>query len=553
MAHSSSATKIWPASRPTHLRLSSDKTEKTAPRPRILVVDDEVNICKSLRRFLRLDGYDVLEALSGREALQVLEGVSGQVQIVLSDLNMPGGMDGIALLKAIRDQYPQVRRILLTAFGDPSHLVEAINEAGVHRFLPKPWDGKVMLDTLRESVEQWHALSSREEVADLVRQQRDALRSLTEQQQDLIARRTHNLETVTRRWRQTLDSINDPLTLIDRDYRIQRANKAAARAAKAHIKDLNGKRCHAVLFGRDTPCARCPMGQVTEGLDEPLTVEITDERTGQLWEVNSWPLDAEMEAEMGQYVCHYRDVTESKALERRALMAEKMAAVGELAGCVAHELNNPLTGILSFSQIMQRKLGEDHKLGPIAGDIEAQARRCRNIVQSLLDFARPGASPTTMGAIDVDELVRTCAQMASLKSAVKLAFEAPADLWQVWGNIDGMKSVFLNLFNNAVHAMERCGELTVVAENHRGDEGLQVRLQVYDTGPGIPEGIREQVFTPFFTTKAANKGGTGLGLSIVKNMIEDHGGSVSLIDGPTTGACFDIYLPAKSINQGSGL
>lgn len=551
MAPSSSATTSWPGSEP----------EQTPPwpgdsaymlgrdwRPRILVVDDEAPICRALRRFLRMDGYEILEAHTGQEALEIL--AAEEIHVVMSDLNMPGGMDGIALLQAVRARWPRAQRILLTAFGDIKRLERAINEAGVQRFMPKPWDTQIMREVVRESVEQWKALYQRDEMESLLRSQRDALEGLTEQLKAQVSRRTALLENVTRRWRQTLDSINDPLILVDRDYKIQRANKAAARAAQSDIRALNGQVCHTVLFAREAPCEGCPLGQPCDGLGQPEEVEIADPQSDRLWSVSSWPLDAEMDAEIGQYVCRYRDITASKALERRVIMSEKMAAVGELSGCVAHELNNPLTGILSFSQIMQRKLDPESKLGGIASDIEEQARRCRNIVQSLLDFARPGVSPTLMGEIDLRALIESCAQMACMKGSVRFSFEAPEALWPVWGNVDSLKSVFLNLFNNAVHAMASSvgdGEISVVASHD--DEGRCVRLQVCDTGPGIPESIRAQVFTPFFTTKAANKGGTGLGLSIVKNVIEDHGGEVQLVKGPTTGACFQIALPTRAQSQ----
>ncbi|MFN3199726.1 MAG: response regulator [Bradymonadia bacterium] len=557
MARSSSATKtsrgseskkvhpLWPV--PSTPELGRDW------RPRILVVDDEPPICRALRRFLRMDGFEVLEAHSGRAALKLLAEHEEEVQVIISDLNMPGGMDGIEFLRTVRDEYPRARRILLTAFGDLNLMERAINESGVHRFMPKPWDSEVMRTTIKESVEQWQALNEREEMAALVKRQRDALEGLTEELKEQVSRRTELLENVTRRWRQTLDSINDPLTLIDRDYRIQRANKAAARWAGADIRALNGQKCHRVLFGHESPCSGCPMGRTDEALrDAEEAVEIADARTGQLWAVSSWPLDAEMDSEMGQYVCHYRDITASKALERRVIMSEKMAAVGELSGCVAHELNNPLTGILSFSQILGRKVRDDDKLAGMTRDIEEQARRCKHIVQSLLDFARPGATPASKSAIDLHDLIENCAYMANLKGGVVFNFEGPEDLWPVWGNSDSLKSVFLNLFNNAVHAMEGAGkvqgQIRVVADNHsaRPGEGRTVHLRVMDDGPGIPTTLREQVFAPFFTTKAENKSGTGLGLSIVKNVIEDHGGSVNLIDGPSGGACFDIKLPTRT-------
>jgi two-component system NtrC family sensor kinase len=118
----------------------------------------------------------------------------------------------------------------------------------------------------------------------------------------------------------------------------------------------------------------------------------------------------------------------------------------------------------------------------------------------------------------------------------------------VRGNVDALKSVFLNLINNAVQAMSTGGTLSVHA--HIGPDQRRVRVVVSDTGPGIPPHLRERVFEPFFTTKAANKSGTGLGLAIVRNVVKDHEGTITLDASPEGGARFTIDLPAASASVG---
>jgi two-component system NtrC family sensor kinase len=466
-------------------------------------------------------------------------------------------MQGVEFLGIVRERWPRLQRMLLTAFEESELFLRAINVAGVHRFQKKPWDHENLCATIRECIEQWAVQAERDRLQEITDRQNEALLSLTQELENKVASRTADLERASRAWRRTFDSIADPLMLVDTKLRIKRANLAVATAAREDIRRIIGRRCHEVLFGRPEPCPGCPLMRENgvQAPEEPVSAELSDPRHGRQWRVTTWPLHETDRGDLdeGVSICHYEDITEATALQRQVIALEKMAAIGQLAGCVAHELNNPLTGILTFSQVLHRMMAQNADVQGLATEIQESATRCQKIVRSLLDYARP--SPAADAFIDVDlaEVIRGCIRLAELqptasRGRVRFEVELPAGLSEVRGNPDALKSVFLNLINNAIQAMHGEGELRVQGENVPAER--TVRVRVMDTGPGIPEANLKKIFEPFFTTKAKNEGGTGLGLAIVAKEIRTHGGEISVENLPEGGACFEVILPASAPQQG---
>lgn len=225
------------------------------------------------------------------------------------------------------------------------------------------------------------------------------------------------------------------------------------------------------------------------------------------------------------------------------VQSEKMAAIGQLSAGLAHEVKNPLAGILGFAQLSKRKIDDPVALRNNLDVIERETRRCSEIIGSLMQFARqerPERLPT-----DVNGAVRHAMSIVdhqlSLKK-VRLVEELAPALPVVLGNANQIEQALINLMINAQQAMQPDGGQVTVRTAY---EGGQVRISVEDTGPGVPEDIRQRIFEPFFTTKKVGQG-TGLGLSVTYGLIKDHGGDITVGSGSTGGALFTIVLPAQS-------
>jgi two-component system NtrC family sensor kinase len=236
---------------------------------------------------------------------------------------------------------------------------------------------------------------------------------------------------------------------------------------------------------------------------------------------------------------------ELRSTQVQMVRTEKMAAIGQMAAGVAHEINNPLTGVITFGHLLRRKIPERSQERADLDTILEEAKRCSRIARGLLDFART----TDLDRRDTDlrEIVERTLSLVEhqpLFHNIEITRDYAADLPLVPADQGRMEQVFLNLVMNAAEAMEGRGRITITAAPRRTEGGgEEVLVSVADTGPGIPEEIQSRIFDPFFTTKAAGKG-TGLGLSVSYRIVEDHGGRIQVLSKPGEGTTFSVGLPA---------
>ncbi len=230
---------------------------------------------------------------------------------------------------------------------------------------------------------------------------------------------------------------------------------------------------------------------------------------------------------------------EVQRVHQQLVRASKLGAVGELAAAVAHEVNNPLTGILGFSELLLAELPAEDPRHQEASIIQAEAVRARAIIRSLLEFARP--RPPQRIPSDLNALVRSTLDLVRFRTQ-------EAGIWIVeeYGELpcleidpDAVKQVLVNLLNNAVQAMPRGGQLRV--STRTADD--RIGIVVADSGIGMDAQTRSRIFTPFFSTRAAAGGGTGLGLSVSLQIVEGHGGSIEVQSEVGSGAVFTVWLP----------
>jgi two-component system cell cycle sensor histidine kinase/response regulator CckA len=251
-----------------------------------------------------------------------------------------------------------------------------------------------------------------------------------------------------------------------------------------------------------------------------------------------------------------RDVTERRALEVQLREAQKMEAVGRLAGGVAHDFNNLLVGILGYSELLKKKLAEQSSLLRMANEINFAAMRARDLTSRLLALShRQLLQPAVL---DLNALVRQCERLLRpiIGEDIRVVLRRDPKIGSVKADPAQLEQVILNLALNARDAMPRGGTLSLETSNIQVDAalarqhpglipGAYVRLQVADTGHGIAPDVMPRIFEPFFTTKELGKG-SGLGLSTVYGVVKQSGGCVTVSSEPGNGAAFGIYLPRAS-------
>jgi PAS domain S-box-containing protein len=233
------------------------------------------------------------------------------------------------------------------------------------------------------------------------------------------------------------------------------------------------------------------------------------------------------------------DLRNRRALESQVLRSQKLASVGLLAAGIAHEINNPLSGVVGYSRLLlNRSLPEEVR--ERVEKISASAERCRKIVEGVLLFSRQGGGePRPTDLRDIVHRVTQIGEYQWRMHNVQVLIDAPSPV-AIQADPDQLEQVLLNLMSNAVDAMPRGGAIQIVLGHT--DDG-RASLQVTDSGQGIPSDVIPRIFDPFFSTKEIGKG-TGLGLAISYGIIQDHGGDILVKSNPGDGTTFSVLLPA---------
>ena len=488
----------------------------------VLIVDDDEHVRRSLRRVLSRIDCTVLEASESATALETL--ARETVQVVVSDYRMPG-MDGVELLRIVKERYPGSQRVLLTGQADTAAIEKAVNRSEIFRFIWKPWDESHLLLTIQDAIDHFWMNEENQRLESLLSARQAELERVNRELDDKLEARTEALRQAAQEWRTCFDAIGDPLAIIRGGCEVLRANAAFARGAGVGLGDLPGLRCADHAFG-ELPC---PSAHLAESSEQVVTIR------NRVWLLRAFPFSGDA------VVVVFKDVTQEREVARRLFQAEKMSALGQLAGGVAHEINNPLGGILAFAQIMgqDERTPDDQESLRLISDAAMRAKR---IVESLLNFSRL-PKEHERGSVDLVKVVDDALLIlhASLRDG-KLTVLRELDAACTLGNANQIQQVVVNLIVNASQAVSGKGRIVV----HTGPGGPgRVVVTVTDDGPGVPPELVERVFEPFFTTKPEGQG-TGLGLSVCYRIVEEHGGSIRLENPPEGGARFVVDLPAES-------
>jgi two-component system nitrogen regulation sensor histidine kinase GlnL len=250
----------------------------------------------------------------------------------------------------------------------------------------------------------------------------------------------------------------------------------------------------------------------------------------------------------------FKDLTRVEQLEERERLRDRLAALGEMAAAIAHEVKNPLAGIEVMAGLLKRQLAESRDAQTILGDIIKEAKMANAIVVEVLDFVRP--IRLQVEHVELADVLRDAVSMAESHwtgGGVVVDVDIPADLPDMQGDPHQLRQIFTNLLMNAFEALNGAGTVAIAAtalneEGPAGGEpqGPMVQVTVTDDGPGIPADVLEKIFSPFFTTKPQ---GSGLGLAIVRKIVDAHDGRIDVGVLETGGTRFRVTLPVTGSHQ----
>jgi PAS domain S-box-containing protein len=492
---------------------------------RVLIVEDDPSSAFILQKILGKGHYEIAGlASSGEQACQLVR--ETKPDLLLMDINIPGEQDGVETAEKILREY-DVPLIYLTAFSDQATL-ERARRTAPFAYLLKPYREKEVLITIEMA---------------LYKARLDRVGKATEQ-----------------RLAATLGALQDYVLTTDATGRVTYLNPAAERVLGRSATDCVGRPLAELLDLRERE-TRTRLAEITERLlqpgfhTEPMhpLLLMTAQAEGRLVQVQANALAEPEGTAMGRVII-LSDVTQLDQLEENIRRAQKLDAVGRLAGGISHDFNNLLAIINSYADLLLLKAKAGDPLEKYYRNIRTAGQRGADLVARLMTFSRRVSSPPQ--AVNPAEVVREVEKMMRpvIRENIELVVDAPSGLPQLFTDPGQIEQVLVNLCLNARDAIAEAGRITISLATRRFDSleaarqslhgpGIYLLLSVADTGCGIASEIREKIFEPFFTTKEVGKG-TGLGLAMVYSLIKQNHGRIDVQSEPDKGSVFTIYLPA---------
>jgi len=347
-------------------------------------------------------------------------------------------------------------------------------------------------------------------------------------------------------WEETFKAVTDPVFLVDLNYNILRENGRLTGDISRVWKRSMSQKCFARLHGRHHPCPNCPIEEIKKSGKPVQQNWQTD--SGQLLEIFYYPVFGE-DQKVSAITIILKDVTRKTKMEAQLVHSAKLAALGEMAAGVAHELNSPMTVVIGTAQMLSREFTSDSVEGESLQDIINCGLRCKRIIQNLLTFSRQDQAP--MALTDINEEVRKVLGLIRYqinRNQIEIIDRLDPNLPKVTANGPQIQQVLTNLLVNARDALndtQRHKKTITVASSMKESEGRTwVIISVQDNGTGIEGEKLKRIFTPFFTSKDASKG-TGLGLSVSLGIAESHEGTIEVESCFGKGSTFSLVLPLE--------
>jgi signal transduction histidine kinase len=464
----------------------------------ILIADDHVELAENLGEILR-------ETLPGPVSCRIVPTVAGataaatpSLDLALVDLHLPDG-SGTSLIEPLRSRAPFAQVVVITGDATVESAIAAIGH-GAFGYVLKPFKSADLLETVKRALDRARLLREHEN-----------LRSA--------------LERSEQRHRAVIEGGPAFVLALDRQGRIVIWNRRLEEVTGRSRNEMLGQPGRALLGDgkRELRLA------TANGEDRRVRWQLAD--------LPSAPDEGLVTLAIGI------DVTGEREALRRAMRAERLAAVGTLAAGLAHEVRNPLNSASLQLQVLKRRLARGKSsaetLGTVVELVDAEIRRLDHLVSDFLAFARP--APMELRRIELNGLVSAVGELVRPEcttAGVELVVDADRDIGAVQGDDPRLRQVLLNVIRNGVEAVGDRGTVTV--QTQPADDHGDVAIVIEDDGPGFPEDA--PIFDAFYTTKEQ---GTGLGLSIVHRIVSEHGGSISVESRPGR-TRFSIRLPQST-------
>jgi two-component system cell cycle sensor histidine kinase/response regulator CckA len=518
----------------------TSRRELVDPSATVLVVDDEPNNRQLLEVMLSNQGFRILFASSGEEALEIV--AKKPPDLILLDVMMPG-MDGYEVTIRIKSN-PVTENILIvivTALDDRNAKIRGLS-AGAEDFLSKPIDRTELCVRVRNLL--------RLKVCS------DRQRTYTQMLEREVGLRTADLVESERLYRSTFDAAPVGIFHVGLDGTWLRVNQRLCDLLGYSRKDLQGMSPRELMEGEDVASDTASFRSMADG---KLERHVVDERRFRrrdgtfVWARVNMSVHRGSEGQSQYFISVLEDITERRALEAQVRQASKMDAVGRLASGVAHDFNNLMSVVLSYSELLSADLKDGDPMRADLDEIRAAGKRAVDLTRQLLAFSRQQVLQPQV--VNLNEIVGTMEKMLRRLIGEDVELFAPSVPTEAKVLVDPgqMEQVIMNLVVNARDAMPNGGKLTIetaeinlnesYASEHIGVKpGPHVMLAVTDTGTGMDRATQARMFEPFFTTKEAGKG-TGLGLATVFGIVRQSGGTIWVDSEQGRGTTFRLYFP----------
>jgi two-component system NtrC family sensor kinase len=497
---------------------------------KILLIDDEADILRVLSMSLKVDGYDVATALNGEEGLEIF--AKDKPDIVLTDIKMPG-MSGIEVLKTVKELDEETEVIIITGHGDIDSAIEALHY-GASDFINKPVRDKALSIALKRAHEK--------------REIKQQLKEYTVGLEKKVAMATREIRRRSHFQGKLIRSSNDGIVATDQNLKIVLFNPEAERIFGYSYTDVIDKLTVADVY---TPeLARIFQESVDTGSSAkefPWRETSIRSNSGEIIPVRfSGSILHEKGNKMGS-VAFFQDLREIKRLERELVRSERLAAIGQTVAGLAHSLKNILHGLKGGSYLVDLGIKKDdtQKLKSGWDMIKRNIGRTSDLVMDLLSYSKE-REPEFEDCLPNQIADDVCALVAEKAQAndVEILKDFDATIGRVRMDPRTIHNVLLNLMSNAVDAClfdeNTDKHWQVWLKTIRANDGI-IQFEVTDNGTGMPEKVKNKLFTSFFSTKGHR--GTGLGLMVSRKLVEEHGGSITVESESGKGTTFIVRLP----------